>query len=195
MTLAEEPALADHTPHRFSVEEYERMCEIGLIPPDARVELIEGEVVDVPPIGIDHGWIVDQIAEVLGAGLRGRARVRTQGVLLLGGTSMPQPDVCVLVGPGDRYRRRHPTEDDVIVAIEVSHSTVRYDRGIKLPLYARSGIRESWIVDVAAHAMRVFTDPDDEDYETETVVGVDGVVTVLDVDFPVVDLIGQATTS
>jgi Uma2 family endonuclease len=183
-------ALADYAPHRFTVEEYLRMGETGLIPPDARVELIEGEVVDVPPIGPPHGSIVDRFNMTLTRVLRDRAIVRVQGAVVLSDISMPQPDIAVLRPTDDFYFTANPRPDDILLVVEVSASTLRFDSGVKLPLYARSGVAEAWLVDVDARTILVSGDPRDGDYRTRRVVDRTGTVRVLDMDILAADLIG-----
>jgi Uma2 family endonuclease len=135
------------------------MAEVGLLAPDARVELIEGEIIDMPPIGAPHASTVDVLTAWLVPAAIGRAHVRIQGAIRLGRRSEPQPDVTVLRLREDRYSRSHPTGADVLLAIEVSDTTLRYDLERKGPLYARHGIPEYWVIDVAARRVHVLRAP------------------------------------
>ncbi len=134
--------------HLITVDEYHRMAEVGLFAPDARVELIDGEIIDMAPIGIDHNSAVTQLGDLFHDAVGHRGLVQVQGVVRLDRRSEPQPDIAVLVRRDDYYRHAHPAPADVLLLIEVSDSTLRYDREVKVPLYARHGIPEVWIVDL-----------------------------------------------
>src|SRR5215471_13179128 len=134
--------------HRLTVAEYHRMGDAGIFSPEARVELIEGEVIDMPPIGSLHAGTVDYIADVLRLACSGRAIVRTQNPVFLDLRSEPQPDVALLRPRPDFYRNAHPTPADVFLIVEVADTTLAYDTQIKLPLYARHGVPEMWLVDL-----------------------------------------------
>ncbi|HTQ37266.1 MAG TPA: Uma2 family endonuclease [Steroidobacteraceae bacterium] len=134
--------------HRITVDEYYRMAEVGLLAPDARVELIDGEIIDMAPIGVDHSSVVGHLEDLFHEAVGRHGLVRAQSVVRLDRRSEPQPDIAVLVRRADYYRRAHPTPADVLLLIEVSDSTLRYDRDVKVPLYARHGIPEVWIVDL-----------------------------------------------
>jgi Uma2 family endonuclease len=150
--------------HRITVDEYYRMAEVGLLAPDARVELIEGEIIDMAPIGTDHGSVVDVLTRLFIRALGDQAIVRTQGAILLDQRSMPQPDLAVLAPSSDDYRRTHPTPANIWLVIEVSDSTLRYDRKVKVPLYARHGIPEVWIVDLPDGELHWYRGPRDGGY-------------------------------
>jgi Uma2 family endonuclease len=134
--------------HRITVDEYHRMAEVGLLAPDARVQLIEGEIIDMPPPGSRHASVVDQLMLLFVRAVAGRAIVRVQGPVRLDRMSEPQPDLSLLTPRADHYRESHPTGLDTLLVVEVSDSALRYDRDVKLPLYARHGVPEVWIVDL-----------------------------------------------
>ena len=134
--------------HRISVSAYHRMGEAGILPPDARVELINGEIIDIAPIGKLHASVVDRLARRLFACIGERAIVRVQGPLRLSADSELEPDFSLLKAREDYYREAPPTAADVLLVIEVSDSTQRYDRRIKVPLYARHGVPEVWVIDL-----------------------------------------------
>jgi Uma2 family endonuclease len=190
MTLAEQTALAEPAPHRFTVEEYHRMGETGLLPPDARVELIEGQVVDMSPIGRRHNSVVDRLTRLLVQRLGDTAVVRVQGSVRLSGFSEPQPDVTVLHPSDDFYATAHAGPRDVVVMIEVSDTTLRYDRNVKLPLYARSEVAEVWIVDVNARAILVASDLADGEYGQRRTAGADDILRVLGIEIAVNEVFG-----
>jgi Uma2 family endonuclease len=134
--------------HRVTVHEYHRMAEAGVLAADARVELIEGEIIDMAPIGMSHNSAVDQLAHLLIRALGDLVITRIQGSIRLSQTSEPEPDVAVLKPRTDFYRHELATGADALLIIEVSDSTLRYDRDVKVPLYARHNVPEVWIVDL-----------------------------------------------
>jgi Uma2 family endonuclease len=150
--------------HRVTVEEFYRMAEVGLLAPDARVELIDGEIIDMPPIGSRHTAVVDRMNALLGRAVGDRAIVRVQGPVRLDDFSEPQPDLALLAPCADFYEQRHPGPADTLLVVEVSDTTLRYDRQIKSALYARHGIPELWIFDTQRKELHVFRDPSDSGY-------------------------------
>jgi Uma2 family endonuclease len=133
--------------HRLTVDEYYRMAEVGLLARDARVELIEGVIYDMASISSRHAGTVNQLARLLSS-VGDKAIVSVQNPLRLDERSEPQPDLMLLAPRADFYGERHPGAAEVLLLIEVAHSSARYDRVIKLPLYARHGVPEVWIVDL-----------------------------------------------
>lgn len=150
--------------HRLNVDEYYRMAEVGLLAPDARVELIEGEIIDMAPPGSRHAAIVSFLTQVITAAVGKSAIVSVQQPVRLSQLSEPQPDLAVLRARKDFYSKTHPTAVDVLLLIEVSDSSVRYDRQIKLPLYARHGLHEFWLVDASKRELSIFRSPQDGIY-------------------------------
>ena len=145
--------------YRFTAEEYHRMGEVGILPPDVRVELVDGEIKQMPPIHPPHASIVHRLNAVLTRKLHGKVVVGIQSPIRLDDYNEPQPDVTVLRFRDDYYGSRHPTPADVLLAIEVADTSLRYDRDEKMPLYGRAGIPEAWLVDVQAETVTVFTQP------------------------------------
>jgi len=150
--------------HRITVDEYHRMAEVGLLAPDARVELIEGEIVDMAPIGTEHGSVVDQLNWLLTQAVGRRGIARIQGAIRLSHITEPEPDVAVLKPRSDFYRHIQPAGTDTLLVIEVSDSTLRYDRDIKVPLYARHGVPEVWVVDLQHSRLLVYGSLADGEY-------------------------------
>jgi Uma2 family endonuclease len=142
-----------------TVEEYHTRARIGLIDPDARVEPIEGEVIDMAPIGNRHGYAVDLLAERMSAPAQGSAIVRVQGALRLSNLTEVQPDISLLRMRVDRYRDSQPSGTDALLVIEVSDTTLRKDVAVKAPLYARHGVPEVWIVDLQNNRLRFLRAP------------------------------------
>jgi Uma2 family endonuclease len=157
-------------PHRLTVDEYYRMAEVGVLPPDARVELIDGAIIDMAPIGSRHGAAVDFLSERFFRALDGAAFVRTQGSVRLSARSEPQPDLAILRKRADRYADSHPTAADILLIVEVSDSTFEYDRNVKAELYARHGIQELWIVDVNDVLVHVLRNPRAGEYAERSIV-------------------------
>lgn len=137
-----------HSPGKITVDEYYEMARIGLIDPDARVELIEGEIVAMAPIGTPHGYVVDVLTERFWAAVRGKAHVRVQGALRLSNTTELQPDLSLLRFPSEQYRQKQASASDALLVIEVSDTTLRKDISAKVPLYALHGVPEAWIIDL-----------------------------------------------
>jgi len=174
--------------HRLTVAQYHRMGETGVLPPDARVELIEGEVVDMAPIGTRHGGTVKWLNRTLSEAVGQRAIVAVQDPLRLGDRSEPQPDLMLLKPRADSYRAAHPTAADVLLLIEVSDTTARYDREIKLVLYARHGVAEVWIVDLDHGQLSVHRHPADGGYGESSATAQPGVLTALALPGVAIDL-------
>jgi Uma2 family endonuclease len=160
-------AIVERTPppRLITVDEYYNLEQAGLLEPDARVELIEGEVVHMPPMGSPHGSAVEFLDHLLDRTIADRARVRCQLPLRLDNLSEPVPDVAVVKPRADRYKASHPTAADALLIVEVSRSTLRYDINVKLPLYARHGVPEVWIVDLKNNLFRTYRSPSDGRYQ------------------------------
>lgn len=148
----------------FTVDEFDRMAESGILTEDDRVELIAGEIVEMTPIGSRHAACVSRLAHWLWEALRGRAIVHPQNPLRLGDRSETQPDILLLRPRDDYYASAHPTADDVFLLIEVADRSLRHDRSVKVPLYARHGIREVWLVDLVSDAVEVHRKPAPDGY-------------------------------
>jgi Uma2 family endonuclease len=145
--------------HRLTVADYYRMAEAHVLLPDARVELIDGEVIDMATIGTRHAATVGKLTRALMRAVGDQAIVWAQNPLRLGEFSEPEPDLMLLAPRADFYSAAHPGAADVQLLIEVSDTSARYDREIKLPLYARHGVPEVWIVDLDNHQLHMFRQP------------------------------------
>lgn len=161
---AESPPRPGPTRHLISVGEYFRMGEAAILAPDARYELIEGEIIDIPLIGPPHAGRTNRLTAILSEAVNKRAIVSAQNPIILGDFSAPQPDVAVLRYRDDYYERSHPTAPDVLLLIEVADTSLAYDRGTKLTLYARYRIPEVWIVDIPGGHLDIHRDPDGARY-------------------------------
>ena len=151
--------------HWFTVAEYNRMGETGILTEDDRVELIEGEIIEMSPIGRRHAACVGRLTNLFSRLLAERAIVWIQNPIVLNEYTEPQPDVALLRRREDFYERSLPTPDDVLLVIEVADTTLEYDRQIKLPLYARAGIREVWIISLLDEQVEVHAQPADGAYQ------------------------------
>lgn len=151
--------------HRFDVDDYCRMAEVGILSREDRVELIQGEIVDMAPIGSAHAGATDQLSKLVARAFAdGLVHVRVQGPLRLDAYNEPEPDLLLLRPRGDGYRTSHPTAADVLLLVEVADSSLAYDSGAKLALYARYGVAEVWVVDLTGRMVEGYTRPGPDGY-------------------------------
>jgi Uma2 family endonuclease len=145
--------------YRFTVEQYHRMGKARIFHPDCRVELINGEIFEMSPIDPWHSGIVNWLTHRFITGLGGRAIVPVQNPTIVDRHSEPQPDLMLVAPREDFYRTAHPTPQDTLLVVEVATTSLGHDRRRKVPLYARTGVPEVWIVNRRADAVDVFRDP------------------------------------
>ena len=159
------------TPARrlFTVDDYHAMARAGILGEDDRVELIEGEIVVMPPVGSRHAACVDILAELLIRAVDHRTAIRVQSPVRLDESTEPEPDVCVLVRRDDAYSENLPQPEDVLLIIEVSDTSLDYDRRVKTQLYARHGIRQFWLIDLRSCTLEVHRVPGPEGYRERSV--------------------------
>lgn len=157
------------TQHRFTVRDYYRMAETGVLRPDARVELLDGKIIDMSPIGPFHGGVTDYLNEFFVAASKGRWRTRVQNSLRLDDHSEPQPDLVLAKPALDFYRKRHPQAGDVLLLVEVSDTTLEADQAEKLPAYGRAGVPEVWIVNLNELTVEIYREPHFTGYGSRTV--------------------------
>lgn len=143
----------------FSVDDYYRMVEVGLLREDERVELIEGEVIKMSPIGSRHAACVARLTKLFSRLTGDGAIVWVQNPIRLDDFSEPQPDVALLKPRADFYSRAHPAAADVLLIVEVADTTIGYDRQVKVPLHARAGVPEVWVVDLVGEAVETYAQP------------------------------------
>ena len=158
----------------FSVDEYHAMVEAGILTKYDRVELLDGEIIDMVPIGSRHASCVMRVSELLSEAVGKRAIVSVQGPLRLDETSEPEPDLMLLKRQDDFYAAAHPTPTDVLLLIEVADATVAFDKSVKLPLYARAAIPEVWIVNLPDRVVEVYSSPRGQEYTESRSIGMDG---------------------
>jgi Uma2 family endonuclease len=160
--------------HRLTVDQYHQMARAGVLAADARVELIEGEIIDMAPIGTGHWSVVSRLTDIFASALHGKAIVSVQSSLRLGDFSEPEPDLAVFKYRADFYAERHPTAADTLLVIEVADTTAPYDRNVKVPLYAKHGVPEVWIIDLEASIVRFYRRPEGERYLDTTTTATTG---------------------
>ena len=153
---------------RFTVDEYHRMAEVGIFHPDERVELIEGEIVEMAPIGPRHAGCVINVNRLFITRLGDRAVISPQNPVVIQPRSEPQPDLLLLRRRAVSYSRMHPIPDDVLLAVEVADTTVRFDRLVKARLYARAGIAEFWLFLATDGLVEVYRAPGPDGYTSVT---------------------------
>lgn len=151
-------------PHRFTVAEYQHMGVTGVLDPDIRTELLDGEVVEMAPIAPPHNSSVMRFNAQFSRRFGDRSIVSVQAPMILSRFSMPEPDLLLLRTRSDFYSLTHPTPDDVLLAVEVADTSLASDRGRKLPLYASAGVAEVWIVDVNARTIEAHWEPSPNGY-------------------------------
>jgi len=152
----------------FTVDEYYEMARVGILKPDERVELLDGEIVPMNAIGSLHAWCVTRLNEIF-TPLTGRIRVRSQNPLRLGLRAEPEPDITII--RPDALEDRHPGPADALLVIEVSDSSITKDRGRKRRMYARAGIPDYWIVDLRSDCIEVYREPSPRGYRSVTLLG------------------------
>jgi Uma2 family endonuclease len=164
--------------HRLTVADYYRMGEAGIFAPEAHVELIDGEVIDMAPIGTRHASAVKRLNALLAGCVGARAIVAVQDPLRLSDLSEPETDLMLLQPRADFYAGAHPTAADVLLLIEVADTSARYDREIKLPLYARHGLPEVWLVELEARRLHHFRSPAGESYADASATASPGITAI-----------------
>jgi Uma2 family endonuclease len=152
--------------YRFTVDEYQRMGEAGVLGPDDRVELIDGEIVTMAPIGSRHAACVGRLSRILFELVGDRAIVWVQNPVRLGTYSEPQPDVALLRSRSDFYEAGLPRPEDTLIVVEVAETSLDYDLGLKARLYGRSGIPTVWVVDIDGRAVHELSGPGPDGYRT-----------------------------
>lgn len=188
--------MAIQNPKRLiSVDDYHRMAADGLFSEDDRVELIEGEIVEMTAIGNRHSGSVRRLIHLFSQQFGGRVIVDAQDPVRLGDWSEPEPDLTLLVWRDDFYVPVGPTAADVVLLVEVADSSVGFDRGVKAPLYARHGVREYWLIDLPAGVLEVRRRPGPDGYREVRRLRRGEAITLEafpEVDLAVSDLLGPA---
>ena len=167
--LAGLPEELDQRIHKYTVEEYHVMGETGILTEEDRVQLIDGEIVEMPPMSSSHASIVNRLIRFLNLALDpGQAVIWGQCPITFPDNAEPEPDVAILKSRPDFYRSRLPTPQDALLLIEVSQSTLRLDRSVKVPYYAHQNIPEVWVVNLPEEIIKVYRNPRDGVYQETT---------------------------
>lgn len=178
--------------HTFTVDEYHRMAESGILTQDDRVELINGEIISMSPINSSHASVVDRFNTIFNNRLSGQVIVRIQSTLQIPEHSEPEPDVMLLKYRDDFYADAHPQSDDVYLLVEVADSSLPVDRKIKLPLYAQAQVAEVWIVNLTDQQIEGYRLPSEDHYQESWVASHEQDITIphFTITVAVKDLIG-----
>ena len=150
---------------KFTIEQYHKMAEVGILNEQDRVELIRGEIIETSPIGLKHAATVNRLNQLFQQRLAQRIIVSIQNPIQLADTSEPQPDVALLKSRPDFYETKIPTPEDICLLVEVSDRSLKCDRDVKIPLYAESKITEVWLIDVNNQSIRVYRQPEENSYQ------------------------------
>ena len=156
-------------PRKFTVAEYYRMAEVGILGPEERVQLIEGEIIVMPPIGPLHAGSLDGSTSIFYRAQDDRFYIRTQNPLRLDDGSEPEPDIALVRPRADRYTTAHPTPADTFAVIEVSNSTLEYDRNHKAQIYGRAGVAQTLVLNLPEDCIENFTEPGPQGYGRHTI--------------------------
>ena len=157
--------------YRFTVDQYHRMGEAGIFDADCRVELVDGVIFEMTPVDPWHSGVVNWLNHRFVTALGDRAVVHVQNPVDLDPRSEPQPDIMLLSPREDFYRTAHPEPEHALLLVEVANTSLRHDRGRKLPVYARTGVPEVWIVNRRADAVEVYRAPSSNRYQERDVIG------------------------
>ena len=155
----------------INVEEYYKMAEVGILKPEDRVELIDGEIYRTSPIGSQHAAIIDYLAMKLNETFKHNAIVRVQNPLRIDDNNEPEPDITLIKYRADFYAAAHPVPNEVLAVVEVAGSSIRFDKDIKSLLYASCGIPEYWIINMNEDQLEVFSDPKGGNYAQNRLYG------------------------
>jgi Uma2 family endonuclease len=150
---------------QFTVKQYHKMNAAGIFTEDDRVELVKGEIIKMSPIGTRHTACVKRLVDFITRLLQQAIIISVQDPILLNDLSEPQPDIALLKRRADFYETGHPQPQDILLLIEVADSSIDYDRDVKIPLYAESGILEVWLVDINQQVITVYRQPTPTGYK------------------------------
>jgi Uma2 family endonuclease len=153
----------------FTVDEYYRMAEAGILKPEDRVELIDGEIIEMSPIGHRHFGAMNRAMRVFSSAFGNRVQVSVQGPLRLNDRTEPEPDVVLLKPRADDYSSKFPTADDAFLVLEIADTSLSYDRKVKVPRYAAAGVPEVWIENLKDDVLLVYRNPVGAAYSTSLV--------------------------
>jgi Uma2 family endonuclease len=171
-------ATVNPTKHLTNLDEWRRLGEAHIFPPGSRVELIDGEILDMAPIGFNHSGHVIRLLNFFAPLVGNKALINTQNPLQLGDLSELEPDFMLLKPNDDFYSSRHPNASDVLLLIEVADSSLTFDQNQKLRLYALHGIPEYWLLNLNDSCLEVYRKPNGEVYAEKTTLHVGDTLTL-----------------
>lgn len=162
-------ATTSYTRRRFTIDEYHRMAENGIFGPDERMELIDGEIVSMSPMGSRHAAVIRRANTLLQKLISDTSKIlQIQLPITLHGDSEPEPDLAVVNARDDFYEDEHPVAADVMLLIEVADTSLNYDTGAKQQLYAQNSIGEYWVIDLSSDAIIQYLNPNAGEYGQQT---------------------------
>lgn len=161
---------------RFTTDEFQEMVKVGILPEEHGWEVIDGYLVDKTSIGTKHASVVKRLNRILNRRFGENLLVSVQDPIHLNKYNEPEPDIALLVWRDDEYQAQHPMPDDILAVIEVSDSTLKYDREIKKNLYAEAGIVEFWLIDISGNTIEVYSQPRNGMYRNVQIFGKDETV-------------------
>ena len=166
-------------PRLLTAAEFSRMGEAGVFPPGERMELIEGQIFEMSPIGIKHAYVVDQVLKLFHQLTdSSEVHVRGQNPVRISGLSMLEPDIALLRANPEKYKTSFPDANDVLLVIEVSDTSLEYDRTVKLPLYAEAAIPEYWIINLNENVLERYWNPVSETYDQHEIYAVEEEISI-----------------
>ena len=154
---------------KFTVEQYHQMAEKGILHCEENVELIEGEIITMSPIGFRHAFVTNYLANWFSQQLKEKTFVSIQNPIYLSDRSEPQPDLALLKPTDNFYSDRLPNATDILLLIEVADSSLTYDREVKIPLYAQHKINEVWLINLTKNQLECYTNPINNSYQNQTI--------------------------
>ena len=169
----------------FTVEEYHKLAEVGILKPSDRVELINGEIITMSPIKSNHAGTVASLVEFLIINLYKKASILSQSPVAISNKSEPEPDIIVAKYKSDTYRSGHPTSNDTYLIIEVSESTLVYDQSTKAEMYANAGIPEYWIINLIDRQIEIYRQPKNGEYHFKQIISEEQAVPAAAIDFSI----------
>jgi Uma2 family endonuclease len=164
--------------HVTDIQEWKKLGEANIFPPESHLELIDGEILEMAPIGFNHAGHVTRLMNVFGPLLADKAIMTAQNPLQLGDLSEPEPDFMLLRPEKVFYTQRHPTAEDVLLLVEVAESSLDYDQTIKLGLYARYNIAEYWVLNLNTGCLEVYRQPQGHLYQQKNTLKVGDTITL-----------------
>ncbi len=153
----------------FTVDDYYKMAETGILDSDDRVELLDGEILKMSPAGSYHSGCINTLAQHFFLNLQNLATVSIQNPVRLDAYSAPEPDVALLHYRDDHYKASLPIPEEIHLLVEVADSSLDKDLYVKIPLYAKALVPEAWIIDLSSRTVHVFRDPSDGEYQSRAI--------------------------